>query len=81
MRYHIAGMDNRGTDRHPFGKIYLATKPGGEVVGNIGYGAHRENSDPYAVWPTRETPTLGRDHSLVDRAQAMLRKAFPEAGR
>ena len=79
MRYHIAGLDNRGTDAHPFGRIYLSTKKDGEIVGSIGYGAHRDDPSPYAVWPTRDTPEAGRDWSLADRAKAMLRKCFPNA--
>lgn len=80
MRYHIVGCDNRGTDTHIFGRIYLALKRGGEVVGSIGYGSHRDNPDPYAVWPTKDTPTHGRDPTLVACAQDYLRKRFPNAG-
>lgn len=79
MRYYIVGCDNRGTDVCPFGRIYLATTKNGESVGSIGYGAHRDDPDPYAVWPMRDTPQYGRDPDLLDRAKAYLKKTFPKA--
>jgi hypothetical protein len=81
MRYYIDSLDNRGTETCPFGRIHLAVKKGGEVIGSIGFGSHAEDPNPYALWPTRDTPQLGRDHSLADRAQTMLRKLFPNATR
>lgn len=81
MRYHIIGHDNRGTDSHPFGYIYLATRKDGECVGRIGYGSHRDDPDPYAIWSARDNPGLGRDPFLADNAKAYLRKLYPNAVR
>ena len=79
MIYHIDSIDNRGTDTTPFGRIYLSVRKGGPVVGSIGFGSHRDDPNPYAVWPTRDTPELGTDHTLVARAQDLLRERFPQA--
>ena len=74
MKYKVAYIDNRGTNEQPFGFVYLVR--GEELAGRIGYGAHRDNPDPLAVWACRETP-----HDVnalaVDAARGALAKAFP----
>jgi hypothetical protein len=74
MIHKIAGVENRGTRDCPFGFIYIAR--GKELDGRIGFGAHRENRDPLAVWACRETPD--NLHPLtIEAAREALRSAFP----
>ncbi len=81
MTYYIVGHDNRGTAEHPFGRIYLSLKKNGNVVGSLGYGSHRDNPDPYAVWPSNQTPTSACDPFLRDAAIAYLKKLYPDVRR
>lgn len=74
MAYKIVGIDNRGSKDCPFGFIYIAK--GKELAGRIGFGSHRDNPDPLAIWPCHETPdNIGPID--VDRARGALAQAFP----
>lgn len=72
VHYVIAGLDNRGSDTAPFGRIYLATSQRSEPVGSLGFTSHPTPS----VWRSNQTP---EDMSpiTIERARAYLKRLFP----
>lgn len=74
MAYKVAGIDNRGSTDCPFGFVYLAS--GQHLAGRIGFGSHREDSDPLAVWPCHETPDNITPLAII-RVREALAQAFP----
>lgn len=74
MAYKIVGIDNRGSKDQPFGFIYIAR--GKHFEGRLGFGSHRDNPHPLAIWACRETP-CDINALDVDRARDALDRAFP----
>jgi len=70
--YVIVGLDNRGSDAEPFGRIYLGTKQSGEPVGSLGFTSKPSPS----VWRSNQTP---EDMSpiTIERARIYLKRVFP----
>lgn len=74
MAYKVTGIDNRGTKGCPFGFVYIAN--GKHDYARIGFGSHRDNPDPLALWACHETPD-NIDPITIDRAKMALAEAFP----
>lgn len=74
MSYKVAAINNRGTDQVPFGFIYLMK--GKHEAGRVGFGAHKDDPNPLAIWPCKETPD---DINRLDaeRMREALAKTFP----
>jgi hypothetical protein len=76
MSYYPIIHDNRLTDAAPTGFVYLARTRQDAVCGRIGYGPHRDDPRPLAIWACRETPDDFRIDSF-ERVLTYLKRAFP----
>jgi hypothetical protein len=75
--YVPIGLDNRGTAQEPFGFVYLGTSISQQDdVGRVGFGSTRDNPDPLAIWPTRDTPD-NISPLAIDRIRQFLASRFP----
>lgn len=69
-KWRVVSVNNRGTKDCPFGFVYFANET------RIGFGAHRDNSDPLAIWACHQTPDDLPPYA-AENARSALRDHFP----